>query len=223
MNKPGIIVGMALIALLMSACEEPAKEKEERVLPILGTRDVLYETIDGKEVADTIYHTVEYFAYLNQDSVMINSDDLKGKVWISSFFFTHCPTICPPMTAQMMRLNEDLTDLKDEIIFMSFSIDPDRDTPSRLREYRDKYSIKSTNWYHFTGNEAETHRLGVESFLVHAGKDDTQPGGYAHGDIFTLVDKEGRVRGIYHGTDIEDVSQLEKDVRKLLKYEYGIE
>ena len=223
MNKLETFLGAGILVLILGACGEPEKEGEERVLPILGTRDVLYETIDGVEVADTIFHTVEPFSYLNQDSVMIKSDDLKGKVWISSFFFTHCPTICPPMTAQMMRLNNDLNDLKDEIIFMSFSIDPERDTPSRLREYREKYSIKADNWYHFTGNEAATHRLGVESFLVHAGKDDTQPGGYAHGDIFTLVDKKGRGRGIYHGTDIGDVDQLEKDVRKLLKYEYGIE
>lgn len=217
-----ILLFVALLSVI-SCTTEPEKIGEERVLPILGTRDVIYETVDGKEVADTIFHTVDPFMYLNQDSVMINSEDLEGKIWISSFFFTSCPSICPPMTAQMTRLNSDLSDLQDEIFFISFSIDPERDTPSKLRDYREKYSITSNNWYHFTGNEEATHRLGIESFLVHAGKDDTEPGGYAHGDIFTLVDKEGRVRGVYHGTSVDEVTVLEKDVRKLLKHEYGIE
>lgn len=148
---------------------------------------------------------------------------MKGKIWISDFFFTHCPTICPPMTSQMKRLNEMLGDLNKEIQFMSFSIDPERDTPTRLREYIKMHGIEADNWQFFTGNESATHRLGVESFLVHAGKDPSVAGGYAHGDIFTLVDRQGRVRGTYHGTDVDEVDQLEKDVRKLLKIEYGVE
>ena len=127
------------------------------------------------------------------------------------------------MTSQMKRLNGLLSDLSDEIQFMSFSIDPKRDTPARLREYKKEHGIEADNWQFFTGNEAATHRLGVESFLVHAGEDDTEPGGFAHGDIFTLVDHDGHVRGIYHGTDADDVDRMEKDVRKLLKHEYGVE
>lgn len=196
--------------------------KQERVLPILGQRDVEYKVVNGEEKADTLYHTIPEFRYLNQDSVPIKSETMKGKIWISDFFFTHCPTICPPMTSQMKRLNNNLSDLSGEIQFMSFSIDPERDTPSRLREYINAHEISALNWYFFTGNEQATHRLGIESFLVHAGTDDTQPGGFAHGDIFTLVDREGHVRGIYHGTEQEDVDKLEKDIRKLLEYEYGV-
>ena len=196
--------------------------KQERVLPILGQRDVEYKVVNGQEKMDTLYHTIREFHYLNQDSVPIKSETMKGKIWISDFFFTHCPTICPPMTSQMKRLNNNLSDLSGEIQFMSFSIDPERDTPSRLREYIKAHEIGALNWHFFTGNEQETHQLGIESFLVHAGTDDTQPGGFAHGDIFTLVDREGRVRGIYHGTEQEDVDKLEKDIRKLLEHEYGV-
>ncbi len=214
---------MAVLTVLWACTEGKEDQGVELVLPILGQRDIEYKTVDGEEVADTVYHTVESFVYLNQDSVKINSASLKGKIWISDFFFTHCPTICPPMTSQMKWLNGELDDLKDEIYFLSFTIDPDRDTPTRLREYRKSYDITANNWIHFTGDEAATHRLGIQSFLVHAGQDDTEPGGYAHGDIFTLVDREGRVRGVYHGTDVDEVKQLEKDVRKLLKHEYGVE
>lgn len=221
-KKLHVINCLVVSVLMWSSCaEEP--EESEFVLPFLGPKDVEYITVDGEEVADTVYHTVAPFIYFNHDSVRISSRNLKGKIWISDFFFTHCPTICPPMTAQMKSLNESLKDFQDEIVFLSFSIDPKRDTPSRLREYREMHGITATNWYFFTGDEATTHQLGIESFLVHAGEDPTVAGGYAHGDIFTLVDREGRVRGVYHGTEVEEVKQMEKDVRKLLKYEYSVE
>ncbi len=212
---------VVLLTLLMAACQE-ADEYEAPILPFLGPRDIEYSTVDGEEVADTLYHKVAEFKYLNQDSVLITSESMKGKVWISDFFFTTCPTICPPMTSQMKRLNEMLKDLSDEIQFMSFSIDPNRDTPARLREYIAMHEISASNWHFFTGHEAATHQLGVQSFLVHAGADDTEPGGFAHSDIFTLVDHNGHVRGVYHGTDIDEVDQMEKDVRKLLEHDYGI-
>ena len=214
------LVILGTFALLFSC---GSSDKNTRVLPILGERDVEYKMVDGKEIADTLFHTIPDFEYLNQDSVLIASKSMKGKIWISDFFFTHCPTICPPMTSQMKRLNGMLSDLSNEIQFMSFSIDPQRDQPARLREYIKEHEIVASNWQFFTGNEEATHRLGVESFLVHTGTDDTEgSGGFAHGDIFTLVDKEGHVRGIYHGTIVEDVDQLEKDVRKLLEHEYGV-
>ena len=97
------------------------------------------------------------------------------------------------------------------------------DQPSVLRAYIKKHGITATNWQFLTGNEAKTHDLGVNYFMVHAQADATAAGGYAHSDAFTLVDREGYVRGVYVGTDTEQVNQMEKDIRKLLKYEYGVE
>jgi len=206
--------------LAIVACKD---SEVERALPILGNKDVEYITVNGKELADTLFHTVREFEYLNQDSAYVTSKDLSGKIWISDFFFSYCPTICPPMTSQMKRLNSNLSDLKDHIQFLSFSIDPDRDSPTRLREYRMLHGIKSSNWMFLTGDENATHDLGVNYFFVAATDDPDEPGGFAHGDIFTLVDTNGRVRGIYHGTETHAVDSLEKDVRKLLRIEYGIE
>jgi protein SCO1/2 len=213
-------ISLAFLAIAVVSCEET---KEQRALPILGNKDVIYETVDGKEVTDTLYHTIREFEYVNQDSVIVTSKDLKGKIWITDFFFSHCPTICPPMTSQMKRLNANLADLEDHIQFLSFSIDPKRDNPTRLREYMSAHGIKTKNWMFLTGDEAVTHELGVNYFFVAANDDADEPGGFAHGDIFTLVDTAGRVRGIYHGTETMAVDSLERDVRKLLKIEYGIE
>lgn len=208
---------LVFIGFLLFSCTE----EKGRALPILGERDVEYSMVDGKEVADTIYHRVPEFKYLNQDSIMITSESMKGKVWVADFFFSYCPTICPPMTAQMTRLNMETQDLKDHVQFLSFSIDPDRDTPTRLREYRKLYDIETSNWYFFTGDEEATHLL-AKSFFNGAERDEDADGGFGHTDYFAIVDTEGFVRGIYQGTNPEQVDLLQTDLRNLLEIEYGI-
>lgn len=211
---------VACIAIVLTSCGE---EQKVRVLPMMGQYDIEYKTVDGKEVEDTIYPTIPSFAYLNQDSVFVKSKDMKGKIWVADFFFSTCPTICPIMTTQMKRLQAMTMDLEDEIQFISFSINPTYDQPSQLRRYIKHHGITAKNWQFLTGDEAATHELGVKSFLVHAEADAEAEGGYAHSPAFTLVDKEGFVRGVYIGTDTKQVNQLEKDLRKLLKYEYGVD
>jgi len=191
-------------------------------LPILGERDVEYVIIDGKEIADTLYHVVPEFEYLNQDSLLIRSKDIKEKVWVADFFFTNCPSICPPMTSNMDALAQATIDLSDHVQFLSFSIDPMRDTPSNLRRYIERRDIKATNWHFMTGDEDATHLL-AKSFFNGAERNSEADGGFGHTEYFALVDKEGHVRGIYQGTSIEQMDVLDNDIRKLLKDEYGID
>ncbi len=205
---------------ILLSCHD-SKTTKERVLPIVGNRDVNYYEVDGKEVADTVYPVVPDFKYLNEDSIMVDSKNLKGKIWIADFFFSNCPTICPPMTSQLKRLNTMTKDLSQHIEFMSFTIDPERDTPSRLREYKKEHGITAKNWNFFTGTEKATHALAKE-FYNGAQRDQKADGGFMHTDTFVLIDKEGLVRGLYIGTDTKSVNQLEKDIRKLLEYEYNI-
>jgi protein SCO1/2 len=196
--------------------------KKERVLPILGNYDIEYSLVDGVEAADTIYPTIPYFHYLNEDSIRITSKDLKGKIWIADFFFTTCSTICPRMTTQMKRLNALTRDVKDHVQFISFTINPGYDQPSILKKYRKNHGINAENWVLLTGDEEETHKLGIENFMIAAGQDPDAVDGYAHSEAFTLVDKEGYVRGVYNVSDPDQVDQMDKDIRKLLKYEYDI-
>ena len=209
---------LLLSSLLMTSCGESQKEL---VLPIVGDRDLNYRMVDGKEVIDTLYHHVPAFEYLNQDSVMVSSKDLKKKIWVTDFFFAHCPSICPSMTANMKRLSVLTKDLEKHVQFLSFSIDPKRDTPSNLRAYIKLNGITATNWQFFTGDEDDTHLLAKE-FFNGAQKDDAIPGGFGHTPYFALVDTSGLVRGIYDGTETKSIDKLEKDIRKLLKYEYNV-
>lgn len=213
-----IVIG--LLAIVVWGCTNTPAE-EERRLPIVGEVDVHYRTVNGKEIADTVYHKVPDFKYINQDSVWISSADLKDKIWVTDFFFTHCPTICPPMTTNMKRLNVMTEDLKKHIQFLSFSIDPYRDSPTRLRTYIGEHGIKATNWYFFTGEEEATHNLAKE-FFNGAEKDETIPGGFGHTPYFALVDTKGHVRGIYDGTNSDAIDSLANDIRILLKTEYNV-
>ena len=207
------------LVFILVSCS--AINEKKHVLPFIGNYDIEYKLIDGKEVSDTVYPTIPYFYFLNDDSVIVKSTEMEGKVWVVDFFFTTCPTICPTMTKNMQKLNAETKDLHDELQFISISINPQHDTPSILKRYREHYKATASNWQFFTGKEAETHQLGIENFQIFAGRDEESEGGYAHSGAFTLVDKEGYVRGVYLGTDEKQVIQLEKDIRKLLKEEYG--
>ncbi|MES2800179.1 MAG: SCO family protein [Bacteroidota bacterium] len=215
-----LIASIASIFLLFACATEPSIE---RVLPILGNYDIEYSLVDGKEVSDTIYQSIPFFSFLNQDSVRVKSTELKGKIWITDFFFTTCTTVCPKMTAQMKRLHALTSDLEGELQFISFSINPTKDKPSVLKSYRESQGITAKNWLFLTGDEEETHRLGVENFLIAAIKDDQAIDGFVHSEAFTLVDREGHVRGVYNTSDPAQVDQLNEDLRKLLKYEYNID
>jgi protein SCO1/2 len=209
-----------ILFIILIACNQ--SEKKVRVLPYVGNFDIVYSMVNGKEVADTVYPKMIDFSYFNQDSLEVKSSEMKGKIWIADFFFTSCPTICPKMTEQMKRLNGMTKDINENIQYMSFSINPKYDTPTQLRKYIQVHKIKAKNWQFFTGNEARTHDLGINNFQIFAGQDASAAGGYAHTGAFALVDKEGYVRGVYLGTDPKEVNKLEKDLRKLLKYEYSI-
>lgn len=217
MNKKDRLFFLLLVLVFFS-CKPSTEDKR---LPIIGEVDVEQKIVNGKEVVDTIYHQVPSFKYINQDSVWVSSSDLKNKVWVADFFFTYCPSICPPMTTNMKRLSLITKDIKDHVQFLSFSIDPKRDTPSRLREYIKEHSIEANNWYFFTGDEEATHNLAKE-FFNGAEKDETIPGGFGHTPYFSLVDTKGHIRGIYDGTDLDAIDSLENDLRILLKTEYNV-
>lgn len=208
-----------LFVILGTSCTN--KSDEVKKLPIIGDVDVLEKEVNGEIVFDTIYHRVPEFSYINQDSVWVDSKELKNKIWVTDFMFTHCPSICPPMTTNMKRLNIMTKDLSEHIQFLSFSIDPTRDTPTRLREYIKEYGIAANNWMFFTGDEDETHEL-ARSFFNGAEKDDEIPGGYGHTPYFSLVDTKGHIRGIYDGTNSDAIDSLAKDIRYLLETEYNV-
>ena len=182
---------------------------DEKKLPILGERDF----VNG----DTIYATIPAFQFVNQDSAIINNDTYKGKIYIVDFFFTHCPTICPKVKKNMLRIY-DRYKSNDNVLQLSHTIDPTRDTIGRLKEYASKLNIDSKKWSLVTGDKFEIYNIANRYFAV-AKEDPDAPGGFDHSGNIILVDSKGRVRAFADGTDADAVNKFMLDIDLLLKEE----
>ena len=198
-----------ILTLFLAACEAV---ESSRSLPYIGHYDLEYSIKDGLQVIDTVYQPVQSFTYQNQDGLQVTNKNYANKVWITEFFFSTCPTICPIMTVQMTKLFEEVNtmDKKDQVQFLSFSIDPEKDTPETLKRYKNLYCKNCENWDFLTGDEKFTHRLGIESFKIFAGREEEAEGGFAHSGAFSLVDTKGFLRGVYNITGFDgSVNNLE--------------
>ncbi|KAA0989291.1 SCO family protein [Dyadobacter aurulentus] len=185
-------------------------------LPIMGERDWVKKTVDGKEVVDTIYHTIPAFSFVNQDGDTISEEIVKGKIYVTDFFFTTCPTICPVMKRQMTKIYNQYKG-NPEFMILSHSIDPEHDTPQVLNKYAKDLGVEGNQWQFLTGEKEKIYDIGQKKYMAVVQEDSAAAGGFLHSGAFILVDKEKHVRGMYDGTTEEGTEKLMKDIAKLLK------
>ena len=198
------------LALAISCSTPSEKTSETAELPILGERYV-----DDNQ--DTVYHSIADFAFVNQVGDTIRKEDMAGKIYVADFFFTTCPTICPVMKKEMLRVYEQF---KGEPNFriLSHTIDPTHDTQAVLKDYAEKLGVpNAATWNFLTGDQEKIFEIGQTSYLTTTMADDMEPGGFLHSGAFLLVDQQGRIRGVYDGTKTEQVDRLIADIPKLLK------
>lgn len=194
---------IVLVALLAS-CNSPKKPS----LPFLGPKEI-------SETGDTLYHTITPFSFLSQDSAIITEEYLKGKITIVDFFFTTCPTICPIMTTNMVELQKELKEIEG-IQFLSHTVDPETDTPNKLKRYAKRRNANLKNWQFVTGPKEDLYTQGLRSYLVSTQEDALAPGGFLHSSFFALVDQNLKLRGVYDGTNDEEIKKLKKDLNTLI-------
>lgn len=197
------------------------QEGQPRVLPFLGEHEVEFSRkSDGTMVADTVYYTIPKFSFINQDSNVVSHKDYEGKIFVADFFFTHCPSICPMMSAQMLRLQSKVKEegWNQDIMFLSHTVDPTRDTPDTLRAYAERIGADLSNWNFVTGPEEDIYYQAENGYMLTAFPSDSAEGGFFHSDKLALIDRQRRLRGIYDGTSTKSVDQLFEDM-KLLKNE----
>ncbi|WP_025762386.1 SCO family protein [Dyadobacter tibetensis] len=198
---------------LLSSCNS-----ESNKLPIYGERDWTTTTIDGKEVVDTIYHQIPSFRFANQNGDTISEASVKDQIYVADFFFTSCPTICPVMKRQMLKVYKEFKD-DPQLKILSHTIDPDHDTPEVLNAFAKDLGVTGDQWWFLTGPKEDIYEIGQKFYMTPAQADSTAEGGYIHGGYFILVDKDRHVRGMYDGTTEEGTQKLIKDI-KVLKKEY---
>ncbi|SEK56957.1 SCO family protein [Parapedobacter koreensis] len=188
---------------------------ETRTLPILGAREPVTKVVDGKTITDTVYHSIPEFQLLNQDSILITNHTFDNGVYIANFFFTHCPSICPIMQRNLLKVYEQYKG-DERVRFLSHSIDFRYDSPSVLKRYAEKLGVTNDQWQFVTGSKAEIYGL-ADSYMVYTKEDSGVPGGYDHSGYFLLVDEDKHIRGVYDGTNDDQVQLLFDELAMLLK------
>lgn len=152
------------------------------------------------------------FSLTDQFGASFASSDLHDKVWVADFIFTTCATICPPMTIQMASLQDELT--AEDLHFVSFSVDPERDTPEVLYRYAGHYGADSSRWSFLTGQKAAIYQLAHEGFNLATGHRGSE---ILHSTRFVLVDRDQQVRGYYDSRSKVQLQQLRQDIQALLR------
>ncbi|WP_341838553.1 SCO family protein [Chitinophaga pollutisoli] len=159
-------------------------------------------------------HTVQGFSFTDQDGNRVTQNHVKGKIYVSEYFFTTCTNICPVMNKNMEKVYATYKD-KPNFAILSHTSDPDYDSIPVLKAYAEKHGADPKNWHFLTGDKRQLYKLARESYLVDdgtfTGEDD-----FIHTQWFALVDGEGRIRGLYEGTKVKDVDKLIADIDRLM-------
>ncbi len=159
-------------------------------------------------------HQISDFSLLNQAGEQTSLAKWKHQIIVVDFFFTHCPVVCPQMTQNMKKIQEQYR--KDaDISLVSFSVDPERDSVDVLQKYALRFGIDPRKWTLLTGDKKTIYKLARNSFLLIATDGDGGPTDFIHSDQLVLIDKQQRIRGYYDGMSDGSVDKLLKDINKL--------
>jgi protein SCO1/2 len=158
--------------------------------------------------------TLPAFRLTDQAGRPFGSEELEGRTWVASFIFTRCDTICPAITARMARIQDRTRNLGTAFHLVSFSVDPEFDTPERLEAYARAHRASPRLWSFLTGPEAAVKEAVVGGLKVALGRERSEDGrfeGIFHGSHLVLVDQRGRVRGYYDSDDADAVDRVVRD------------
>jgi protein SCO1/2 len=172
---------------------------------------------DGR-YAVTDAHTIPDFKFITNQGDSLSNKDLSGNIYVVDFFFSRCPGICKDMSSQMMRVQESYKD-NAGIKILSFTVDPEYDTPETLDKYAKAHRAIKDKWYFLTGEKDSIYDLAKKGFFLNA-LEDGKGGEFIHDNHFALVDKKGWIRGFYDGTDKKDVDRLITEIA-ILEKEYA--
>ena len=225
-----LIFGIITVPSLVERFKSGAVVENDRMSQRNDPNKLVFITLDG------VHKKVPAFAMFNQDSILVTEKDYLGKVFIVEFFFTSCPSICPIMNSNLVAVQDHFKE-QENFGIASFTIDPDHDTPTVLKEYAEKHSVSNLDWHFLTGDQSEIYELANKGFSIFSAEMPNAPGGFEHAGLFALVDKNGFLRSrmdefgnpiiYYRGAILEEkktneqgeteqISILKEDIKKLL-------
>jgi cytochrome oxidase Cu insertion factor (SCO1/SenC/PrrC family) len=164
------------------------------------------------------YGAVPDFSLVERSGKSVTLSDLRGKVWIADFIYTACQDTCPMQSAAMTKLQEQWAD-KANLKLVSFSVDPERDTPAVLARYAERFKADANRWLFLTGDKEQIAQLVQGGFRLSAAAltdgESRQPV-IMHSPRFVLVDGKSEIRGYYDSRESTALERLNKDVATLI-------
>lgn len=184
-------------------------------LPIYNPSNFNPELVDKSLHTKSINHTVSDFTLINQNGKTITQVDFENKIYVADFFFTRCPSICPIMTNNMIKIQNAFLKNND-VMLLSLSVTPTIDSVSVLRAYADKKGVLDSKWHITTGNKKHIYNLARKSYFAAVEGGDGGLQDFIHTPHFILIDKEKQIRGIYDGTKEQETQRIINDIAKLI-------
>ena len=185
-------------------------------LKVFNPADINPQLVD-KSVQDVQkLHRVGSFSLTDQNGKTVTENNFKDKIYVTDFFFVTCPTICPKMATQMQRVYNEFKN-NEELLFLSHTVMPEKDSVPVLKEYAEKLGADANKWRFVTGDKKQIYSLARKTYFAAVSEGDGGPEDFVHTENFVLVDKEKRLRGFYDGTSEKDADRLIKDIYTLLE------
>jgi protein SCO1/2 len=165
---------------------------------------------------------VQDFEFTDQNGNTITNRNVAGKVQVVEFFFTTCKGICPRMNTNLLKI-ADVYKAEEDFMIMSHTVDPEKDSVGRMKYYADSLKINSKQWLLLTGTKEKLYEAARISYLLDDQNDESAAieEQFIHTQLFALVDKNGKVRGIYDGLKNEELKKLQKDIQLVLNENYS--
>lgn len=205
--------------LLVAIAYYMIKPTTQKSLPIINPTEIEPELVDSLLQDVGRGHKIGKFNLIDQDGKPITEKIIQNHVFVAEYFFSTCGSICPIMNVQMQRI-QSVYKNEDQFKLLSFTVDPETDSPQQLKTYAENHQYNPGQWHFITGKRDSLYRLARTSFFVlkpaevinqgDAGSD------FIHTNNFVLVDKVQRIRGYYDGTNAKEVDKLIKDIQRLL-------
>ena len=183
-------------------------------LPIYQPTMVSTELVDSTIQHKKKYHKIANFSLTNQKGKTITQNTYKDKIYVADFFFTTCQTICPIMTDHMVEIQKEIIDDPD-VMLLSHSVTPEIDNVAQLKRYAEKKGVNAKKWNLVTGDKKEIYKLARKSYLAVKDNGDGGPFDMVHTENFMLIDKKRQIRGLYDGTNADDIDRLLEDIQIL--------
>lgn len=190
--------------------------KKNSELPVLGPKDFNAELVDISLQNNGAPHTVANFELINQNGQIVTQEDYAGRIYVTDFFFTRCPSICPIMTNHMVLLQEVFRDT-EEVMLLSISVTPEMDSVPILKEYALRNGVMDYKWNITTGNKEHIYNLARKSYFAVVDYGDGGLQDFIHTPNFVLVDQKKQIRGIYDGTNNDEVHKLIAAIKTLIE------